>query len=238
MKAIYPPKGRAQEYGALACNLSLFCDHGCKYCFAPVVLRKTREDFHNPENVKPREGILDTLKKEAPKYVGKSIFFCFSCDPGHPSIANTTIEAIEFMNSIDVSAMVLTKSSHANVLFPAMQGHPENRFGMTLTFTSMKDSFEWEPKAALPLTRVELLEEAHKLGIKTWASMEPVIYPRQTLELIHKSHTFVDHFKVGKLNGHPHAKTINWPQFHMDALEILEECGCNYYIKRDLREAN
>lgn len=240
MKAIYPPRGRAQEYGALACNLSLFCDHGCKYCFAPGALRKTREDFHNPENVQPRPGLLEALKKQvaAPKYKGKSIFLCFSCDPCHPNILDTAKEAIKILNAMDVSAMVLTKAASSFRLLDTMAGHPENRFGMSLTLSNDADSIEWEPNAALPETRLAILENAHKRGIKTWASMEPVIFPEQTRALISTAHRFVDHFKVGKLNYHPHAKTINWPMFRENVISLLDNLEADYYIKRDLREAN
>lgn len=240
MKAIYEPKGRAREYGELACNLALACDHGCKYCYVPAALRKDREEFHDNNNVQPRPGILDALEKDAAKYAntGKSIFLCFSCDPGHIAIAETTIRAIEILNAFGLAATVLTKSSHASALFPALMGNRENRFGMTLTCDVSVLSEEWEPKAALPETRKAILADAHKAGIKTWASMEPVIYPNQTLALINDTHTFIDHFKVGKMNHHPHANQFIWPKFREDAIALLERLGCDYYIKRDLRDAN
>lgn len=239
MKAIYPPKGRAQEYGALACNLALACDHGCKYCFAPGALRKTREEFHDTANIKPRPGIIEALKREAkdPRYQGESIFLCFACDPGHPSIVDTTIEAIKLLNAQGVSAMILTKSASADALFEAMEGHPENRFGMSLTFCKESDSLAWEPKAAVPDRRIELLQQAYDRGIKTWVSMEPVISPIQSLMLVATTNAFVHHFKVGKLNHHPLAKEIDWVEFREGVTGVLEEFGCSYYIKRDLREA-
>lgn len=239
MKAIYVPKGRALEYGELACNLALACDHGCKYCYVPASLRKDRAEFHDNANVRPRPGILKALEKDARRHAdsGKSVFLCFSCDPGHIDIAETSIKAIEILNSFGLAATVLTKSPHANMLFPVLKGHPENRFGMTLTLHNVELSKEWEPNAALPDTRLALLEQAHKAGIKTWASMEPVIFPNQSLELIYQSSAYVDHFKVGKLNHHPYAKQFNWPRFREEAIALLEKHGCSYYIKRDLREA-
>lgn len=239
MKAIYEPKGRAREYGELACNLALACDHGCKYCYVPAALRKDRAEFHNNNNVLPRPGILAALKKDAAKYAdtGKAIFLCFSCDPGHAGIADTTNKAIEIINGHGLPVTVLTKSSHASSLFGTLLGHPENRFGMTLTLIDSIQSEEWEPRASLPQTRFEILQDAHKLGIKTWASLEPVIYPTHSLAWITKTHSFVDHYKVGKLNHHEHAKQFDWAMFREDAIAVLAEHGCDYYIKRDLREA-
>lgn len=45
MSVIYEPRGRAREYAPLACNVYSGCDHGCKYCYAPAVIRKSRQDF-------------------------------------------------------------------------------------------------------------------------------------------------------------------------------------------------
>lgn len=45
MKIIYEPKGAAKEYSELAVNLYLGCNHGCKYCFAPRCMFKTKEEY-------------------------------------------------------------------------------------------------------------------------------------------------------------------------------------------------
>ncbi|GAI57641.1 unnamed protein product, partial [marine sediment metagenome] len=54
------------------------------------------------------------------------------------------------------------------------------------------------------------------------ASIE-VIYPEATLELIKLTAPFVDHYKVGTLNYHPHGKTIDWHKFAKDVVAVLEE---------------
>ena len=79
MTMIYEPKGRAKEYGELAINLYGGCMHGCLYCYVPGVMRKQKDDFH--ASVTPRKGVLDALRKEAPRHVGKEVFMCFTCDP-------------------------------------------------------------------------------------------------------------------------------------------------------------
>ena len=99
-----------------------------------------------------------------------------------------------------------------------------------------KDSLEWEPGAALPMERVETLKIANAIGVKTWVSLEPVLYPEQTLNLIDMTHKFVDEFKVGKLNYHPKAAAIDWRQFGMNVIAKLESLGKKYYIKDDLKK--
>ena len=79
-----------------------------------------------------------------------------------------------------------------------------------------------------------MLEKA-KAWIFTWASLEPVIDPEQSLEIIRRTHHFVDLFKVGTLNHHPRAREIDWRKFGRQAVELLEQLDCSYYIKDDLR---
>lgn len=72
-------------------------------------------------------------------------------------------------------------------------------------------------------------------GVYTWVSMEPVLYPDQSLELIRISAPFVDEYKIGILNYHPHAKTINWREYGLKAAELINSLGKKIYIKEDLR---
>ena len=78
-------------------------------------------------------------------------------------------------------------------------------------------------------------EKAKSMGIMTWASLEPVIEPEQSLEIIRRAHGYVDLFKVGTLNHHPRAREIDWHKFAADAVRLLRELNCSYYIKDDLR---
>lgn len=72
------------------------------------------------------------------------------------------------------------------------------------------------------------------MGIETWASLEPVLDPAQTLMIIERCKDFVDTFKVGKWNHDVEAKKIDWKQFVHKAIDLLEKYDLNYYIKKDL----
>ena len=103
---------------------------------------------------------------------------------------------------------------------------PNDWFGVTLTFDNPDDSKQYEPGAALPADRIKALEEAHNRGIQTWVSIEPVIYPDQTLHLIEITHEFVDHFRVGKLNHFPNIEAkIDWPKLRNDVAALMQTCG-------------
>jgi len=107
-------------------------------------------------------------------------------------------------------------------------------FATSLTLLSQEDSQIWEPGAALPVERMGNLRQAHELGLETWVSCEPVIYPEATLELIRLTAPFVDHYKVGTMNYHPRSKKIDWPKFARDVKQLLEGLGKRYYLKSDL----
>ena len=119
---------------------------------------------------------------------------------------------------------------------------PNDFFGCTLTCDNAEDSRKNEPGAALPHDRIEALKEAHRRGIRTWAVLEPVLDPRQSLHLIELTHPFVSYYIVGKLNHFPKEEMkIDWPKFRKDAETLLQGCGkmpdLGYSLKQELREA-
>ena len=111
-----------------------------------------------------------------------------------------------------------------------------DKFGVTLTCLDNNESLKWESGAALPIERIESLKNAHKLGVLTWVSLEPVINPDTSLKIIRQTHEFVDLYKVGKMNYHPIAKTIDWNKFGNDAINLLNSLEKEYYIKDDLKK--
>lgn len=95
---------------------------------------------------------------------------------------------------------------------------------------------DWESNASTIDDRLTILKTAHKAGIFTWVSLEPVINPDQALAVIRMAHPYVNFWKVGKLNHmKAHERTVDWGKFLFDAETLLTKLGANYYIKNDLR---
>jgi DNA repair photolyase len=237
---IYEPKGRALEYSGLAANLYRGCSHGCLYCYAPSVIKCSREEFSNPV---PRPDVLKTLAKDAARLRGdtRTVLLSFTTDP-YQEIERKhrlTRQAIEILNGEGLAVSILTKNGpNAEEDFDLLSKFKGNKFGCTLTLHSSYLTEEWEPTTGPSWQRCFALEAAHNsYDIETFASMEPVIDPDQTLQLIRMTHNYVDFYKVGKLNYHPRAKEIGWPKFRGEVIELLERLGKKYYIKKDLREA-
>jgi DNA repair photolyase len=236
---IYETRGKAREYCELAANLYKGCGHGCVYCYAPDATFSRREAFDKPE---PRPGILEKLQLDAARMSfpwskeTRPILLSFTCDPYQPidEKYQLTRQGIQVIKHYGLKVMLLTKGGkRAERDFDLLT--PEDAFGVTLTLLDKKESLEWEPYAGLPEERIGSLKKAHNLGIPTWVSLEPVINPGTTLEIIQQTHEFVDEFKVGVLNYHPRARQIDWGKFARDVVNTLEELGCKYYLKEDLR---
>lgn len=229
MKPIYIPKGAAKEYGDYALNIYTGCPHRCYYCFAPSVLRRDREVFHN--HVEPRDGIVDATRKqlEAENITGKLIHLCFTCDP-YPKGFDTTAtrEIIKTLKEYGNHVQILTKNTGAAALDFGLLDE-DDWFGVTLTGAT-KDQ---EPNAADPQNRLFMLAVARNRGIKTWVSFEPVINADWVLSCMAAHGEIFDKVKIGKLNYHP--SSIDWADFGRRAEALCKKRGIDYYIKDSLR---
>jgi len=234
---IYKPKGPAGEYVDYAVNLYNGCHHGCRYCYAPGILHRTREDFQ--AIVSPKKDILKQIEKEAPseRRNGEAIFLSFTHDPYQPIEKDLQITrgAIEILKKAGNRLRILTKGGKLACRdFDLLDTN--DFFGVTITDPSSIGYLEWEFYAASPEERIESLKEAYERGIQTWISLEPVLNPDHAYEVISMTHSFVDEYKVGKLNHHREIERgIDWQLFGEKVLSMLEGYGNRYYIKSDLK---
>lgn len=208
----------------------------CVYCFGPAVTRRSRSQFVRSTT---RPNFLRKLEREAAKYqaagVTDRILLCFTCDPYQHLDAKlgVTRETIQTLHWHGLRVQVLTKGG-SRALRDIDLFTDRDAFATTLTFLDDDRSVEWEPRAALPGDRVSTIRRFHDAGVPTWVSLEPVIDPASSLEIIRRTHEFVDLYKIGKLNYRPEAQGVDWAQFVRDAVGLLEELGKDYYIKKDL----
>lgn len=236
---IYEPKGKAREYGEYALNLYEGCTHGCKYCYVPSIRRKTPADYH--AQAKARDFRWSALQDDIRLLRllrGQSLFLCFTCDPYQPlnDTVNYTRHLIRMCHENTVGITILTKGGKRSEYdLQLLAENPAlSDYGATLTFLDDAYSQLWEPGAALPGERIAMLRKAHEMGIPTWASLEPVIDPAQSLEIINHCHEFIDVFKIGRWNHDTRANAIDWQVFAREAVCLLERHGSRYYIKKDL----
>jgi DNA repair photolyase len=257
MRIIYEPRGRALEYAPLAVSLYRGCPHGCVYCFAPDSTRMKREDFVRYPRVRGTYHLLEKFEKDCAELAAakdqREILMSFTCDPYNPLERDTgmTRSAIEMFIEYGLHFTILTKGGYlAERDFDLLAAHPDLcRFGVTLVFNNYQDKKLWEPGTATEIARIATLQTAHQRGIRTWVSLEPVVYPAQTLDLIRQTVDFVDEYRIGKFNhtDDPELERFlasieyqypfedEWRSFVHDAKALLDKTGSRYIFKKDLQ---
>ena len=219
---IYEPKGAAKEYGDLALNIYNKCPHACFYCYCPKVLHKAPEDFFG--DAEPRKDIVNEVRKqlERQNISGKLIHLCFVGDPYPTGSGSTaTREIIKLLKEHGNHIQILTKGDGSRD-FDLLDG--EDWYGITVDGIMSDTTYK----------RLTSLAEAHKRGIKTWVSFEPVTDERGFFIALHALYQVADKVKIGKLNYFP--SDINWKEFGCRAESLCQKLGLDYYIKDSLRK--
>ena len=242
MAAIYQPSGAAREYSPLAMNYIKGCDHGCVYCYVPKMMKRFDAGYvHSNVYIKEEKALMKEVAASCRKHADSSqqVFLSFLTDPyshfnNETKLTRRVLEML-FENRIPVS--ILSKGGF-NVLqdIDIIKMFGANiQVGGSLTFTNEEDCRKWEKNSSTPSERFETLKRLHEQGVKTWASMEPVIYPEQSLEIMEITAPYVDAYKIGKLNHFPrHEEKFDWTKFLNDAIRIMRKHGKPFYIKNDL----
>lgn len=237
MQTIYKPKGPAREYSEWAANPYTGCGHGCRYCYVPEMpWAMSRETFNRGATPKP--GWIDALAKEAAKLQAKGqtcqVMLSFTGDPYCPADAtyHLTRDTITTLQAYGLSFVTLSKGGSRALTNLDLYRPGLDAYAATLTLLDPAASLRVEPGAALPDDRLRTLRTFHDAGVTTWASLEPVLDPDVSLELIRRSYAFVDLFKIGKLNYT--SSKIDLYRFTSQAVSLLNDLGSRYLIKESL----
>ena len=212
-KAIYTTKGAAREYGRVGCNFYKGCPHECSYCY----LKRGAPSKQLGGNVvqlkkcfKDEDDAIEKFKKDVERYKGvlqkTGVFFSFSTDPMISETRKLTVMALQVLMEHDIPAQVLTKDAswifdeYTKVFFFGMlpDSGKDIRLGFTLTGRD-----DMEPNASTNAQRIEimrLLKQYHP-GVKTWASIEPVIDWQHANMVVEMSLDCCDHYKIGLRSG-------------------------------------
>lgn len=240
MRPLYIPQKHAREFSPYALNVYLQCNFRCLYCYNARFPR-SNSYFGIPS---PRPNLIESLQKQLSKEtINAQVLLSFMGDPYNSEEVKygITRQVLEVLLEHNVPTAILTKGGTRCLrdmdLFKHFNGHI--KVGASLTFIEKKDSLEWEPGAQLPGNRIEALRELHREGITVWVSLEPVISGEQTLRLIEETHSYVDQYKVGKVNHSPELeRAVDWDKFLSEAVGLLRSFEKPFYVKRSLQEKN
>lgn len=235
---VYAPRGQAGEYAKLATNPYRGCGHACAYCYVPKVLKMDRPSFD--AGASPRPDFLDALRKDARKYqalgITEQVMLSFTTDPYHPFDNSLTRDVLITLQSYGLGTCTLTKGG-SRALRDIDLFRP-NRDAFASTLTTLDDAFsrKWERGAQLPADRIATLKKFHDAGIFTWVSLEPTLNTESSIEIIERTHEFVDLYKIGRANYLPMTSTTDWESYTHRILEVVNRLGVKHYIKHDLQK--
>ena len=202
-KAIYRPKGKAGEYARWAANLYVGCSNGCSYCYCktehnePLLKKcfKSEQDAIWTFRMELMSNRNDIIREGG-------VFFSFSTDPCLMKTWRTHFDCIVFALAAGVPVTILTKcvgwldEPYTKLLWSNDEFKKKLCVGFTLTGMD-----EMEPEAASNDERIEAMEMLHDKGIHTFASIEPVIDIKKSLEMITRTRSICDLHKIGLLTG-------------------------------------
>ena len=207
-KAIYTPKGRAQEYSPLACNFFTGCSNDCAYCYCKrgilgrtwSIVPKLKKIFRNEDHA--IECFKTDLLKLIPTIGERSILFSFTTDPMLPETLPLTAQAVDFCINHAVPVQILTKRTSWNVeQLSERLRHNSHLRRLVSIGISLTGHPELEPGASSNEERIEHIKYLHALGFVTTVSLEPIIYLNSTMRMIKQTIGHVDLYKIGLLSG-------------------------------------
>lgn len=153
------------------------------------------------------EDALKIFKKELMENHGKvseqGILFSFTTDPILTETRGLTLEAMEFAVSHNVPVQILTKRTDWMEEFDirnleGLYNEHKNKIAFGFTLTGRDDL---ESNASPNEERIEAMRKLHAQGFKTFASIEPVVEPQKSIEMIEATKDCCDFFKVGLMSG-------------------------------------
>lgn len=210
MKTIYKPKGKAGEYARYACNFYTGCSNDCDYCYckrgvmAHVWDNKPhlRKCFCN-EAKAVTDFDCDIMRHADELRAGGGVFFSFTTDPCLPETLDATMMAVAFALAYGegVPCTILTKCV-SDRFEECLRLLCDNSLGEKIAVGyTLTGHDEMERNASPNEERIAALKRIHDMGIKTFASIEPIIDFPHAMYLMRRTFGFCDLYKVGLRSG-------------------------------------
>lgn len=242
MNPLYETKGLAREYAPLAVNLFKGCSGGCRYCYAPGVLRTDRESFLK---VCEKKTVLASLKGQLTRHplppTAGPVLLCFTCDP-YPRLGwrdidlSITRQAIEILGEAGLPIRILTKNPSLAYNDVVRMVEHKVEVGVSMVWQDDELRQQWEPHTDPVGDRLEYLRLFKEAGCRTWVSIEPVIVPKEAVRVMVYLKGLADVVWIGKINHHPDLeRRIDWKLFRQLAEERGRQLGLDVRFKSSLQ---
>lgn len=229
-KAIYSPKGKAGEYAKYAVNFYVGCSNDCDYCYCKrgvlahamgqpkATLKKCFKDYMHATDVFRKE-----LSANIEEFRKHGLFFTFTSDPCLDETWFLTWTSVDWAVMHGVPCKILTKRADfmEKHRFPPQWERDEYKnliaWGFTLTGHD-----EMERGASTNAERIETMKKLHEMGFKTFASIEPIVDIKSSVDMIWNTRGFCDLYKIGLMSGKRNYTREDVRRFFIDTLKCIE----------------
>lgn len=246
--AFYQPKGPAGEYAAQGYGLNLFkgCRGGCIYCYREHGIISKSIGGDTPELLKKFKNEANALARVAHDLVNHKnelvaadgVFATFTSDPGQEATFPLFKQAFDLIIEAGVPVKMLTK-------FTSWVNTPEGQellakgasTGLLAVGFTLTGHDELETGASPNADRVAAMKSIHSKGIKTFASIEPVIDQQTSLDMVKAAAGYCDMFLVGLESG-PNRHVLTDDEvsnMSHQMIDVVRSCGVgSIYFKSSI----
>lgn len=246
--AFYQPKGPAGEYAAQGYGLNLFkgCRGSCIYCYREHGIISKSIGGDTPELLKKFKDEAGALTRVANDLVNHKnelvaadgVFATFTSDPGQEATFPLFKQAFDLIIEAGVPVKMLTK-------FTSWVNTPEGQellakgasTGLLAVGFTLTGHDELETGASPNADRVAAMKSIHSMGIKTFASIEPVIDQQTSLDMVKAAGGYCDMFLVGLESG-PNRHVLTDDEvcnMSHQMIDVVRSCGVgSIYFKSSI----
>jgi DNA repair photolyase len=153
------------------------CQHGCTYCYARFMKRTTGHSEPWGEFVDVKINAPDLLQKEITKKARGKVWISGVCDAYQPLEAKykLTRKCLEILVSYDWPITIQTKSPLVLRDVDLLKKASKIEVGFTITTADDNIRRLFEPNAPPTESRIKALDELHKVGIRSFAMIAPML---------------------------------------------------------------
>lgn len=250
-KILYNPSGKAGEYARWAANMFVGCSNNCSYCYCKKGVLSAAMGGVEPK-LKAFEYFggnpytaIEKLHKEIESHklqiiADGGVFFSFSTDPCLRETLAYHAPAMMQAMKLGVPVSILTKCT--DWVFKSHRGQSLLELGKETGLLAVGFTLTWcddmEPGASSNLDRARAMHVIKEMGIKTFASIEPVIDLYKSAKAIGAVSSCCDLYRIGLVSGMKRDYTVDdVKQFVADTTKFLESWPPGkVYWKESVRE--
>ena len=250
MNVIKSPKGAAAEYAKHSFSAYKRCPNACEYCYLNrgvlsaalgTGTPELRSCFKNEDEVVRK--FMKELKSQKEQLIADGgIFFSFITDPCLTETIGLTRRCAIMAMDNGVPVTILTKMA----FWPLAESSKEMLalgadtkllcIGFTLTGHD-----EMEPNANTNDSRIAAMKLLHDRGIKTFASIEPIIDFDSSLKMIEKTIGFCDLYRIGLRSGvkadYYDREKLAFFIGQVEGLMLVKQSNAKVYWKESVRNS-